>query len=94
VQHPVLMTECLLNPLYARQKMAELLFEVYGVPSVAFGTDAMFSHLYNRTAGRCGQDGEGRLYFLEEQPSRGSRQLSLRKLPLVEDIPWALLLGQ
>jgi actin-related protein len=30
VQHPVLMTECLLNPLYARQKMAELLFKFTG----------------------------------------------------------------
>lgn len=56
----MLLTECLLNPLYVRQKMAELLFEGYGVPSVAFGTDALFSHAYNQAAGRCGPDGEGR----------------------------------
>jgi actin-related protein 5 len=59
------MTECLLNPLYARQKMAELLFEAYGVPSVAFGTDAMFSHLYNRTAGGADKMVRGACTFLK-----------------------------
>lgn len=34
INHPVLITECLCNPVQSRGKMAELLFETYGVPSV------------------------------------------------------------
>lgn len=34
VDHPILMTECILNPVSSRAKMAELLFETYGVPSI------------------------------------------------------------
>lgn len=34
VDHPILMTECICNPVSSRVKMAELLFETYGVPSV------------------------------------------------------------
>ncbi|XP_065620843.1 actin-related protein 5 isoform X2 [Quercus suber] len=37
--------------------MAELLFETYGVPSVAFGVDAAFSYKYNQQLGVCGKDG-------------------------------------
>ncbi|CAN1746901.1 Actin-related protein 5 [Linum perenne] len=37
--------------------MAELLFETYGVPSVAFGVDAAFSYKYNQQKGVCNQDG-------------------------------------
>ncbi|XP_009785795.1 actin-related protein 5 isoform X2 [Nicotiana tabacum] len=33
--------------------MAELLFESYGVPSVAFGVDAAFSYKYNQQLGIC-----------------------------------------
>ncbi|XP_042511953.1 actin-related protein 5 isoform X2 [Macadamia integrifolia] len=57
VEHPVLMTECVCNPVQSRSKMAELLFETYGVPSVAFGVDAAFSYKYNQELGLCNNDG-------------------------------------
>ncbi|XP_059628111.1 actin-related protein 5 isoform X2 [Cornus florida] len=37
--------------------MAELLFESYGVPSVAFGVDAAFSYKYNQQLGFCDPNG-------------------------------------
>ncbi|KAG6758325.1 hypothetical protein POTOM_038668 [Populus tomentosa] len=57
IDHPVLITECILNPVQSRSKMAELLFETYGVPSVAFGVDAAFSYKYNQQHGICDKDG-------------------------------------
>ncbi|GAB2216489.1 hypothetical protein Drorol1_Dr00024263 [Drosera rotundifolia] len=57
VDHPVLITECPCNPLHSRFKMAELLFESYGVPSVAFGVDAAFSYTYNQRLGVCNMEG-------------------------------------
>ncbi|KAK9283268.1 hypothetical protein L1049_011504 [Liquidambar formosana] len=57
VDHPVLITECVCNPVQSRSKMAELLFETYGVPSVAFGVDAAFSYKYNQQLGVCDKDG-------------------------------------
>lgn len=57
VNHPVLITECVCNPVQSRCKMAELLFETYGVPSVAFGVDAAFSYMYNQQQGICDKDG-------------------------------------
>ncbi|XP_010690839.2 actin-related protein 5 isoform X1 [Beta vulgaris subsp. vulgaris] len=57
VDHPVLITECPCNPLPSRCRMAELLFESYGVPSVAFGVDAAFSYTYNQRLGICDKDG-------------------------------------
>ncbi|CAD5171255.1 unnamed protein product [Musa acuminata subsp. malaccensis] len=57
VDHPILMTECICNPLSSRSKMAELLFETYSVPSIAFGVDAVFSYKLNQQFGRCNEDG-------------------------------------
>uniref|UniRef100_A0A0A0KLP3 Actin-related protein 5 n=1 Tax=Cucumis sativus TaxID=3659 RepID=A0A0A0KLP3_CUCSA len=57
IDHPVLITECVCNPVQSRSKMAELLFETYGVPSIAFGVDAAFSYLYNQQLGICDKDG-------------------------------------
>ncbi|XP_044462492.1 actin-related protein 5 isoform X1 [Mangifera indica] len=57
IDHPILITECVCNPVHSRSKMAELLFETYGVPSVAFGVDAAFSYKYNQQHGICGEDG-------------------------------------
>lgn len=34
IEHPVLLTEGALNPPSSRSRMAELLFETYGVPSL------------------------------------------------------------
>ncbi|KAK6156195.1 hypothetical protein DH2020_010443 [Rehmannia glutinosa] len=57
INHPVLITECACNPVQSRSKIAELLFESYGVPSVAFGVDAAFSYKYNQQFGICSKDG-------------------------------------
>ncbi|GBC10521.1 hypothetical protein RclHR1_00970022 [Rhizophagus clarus] len=43
VYHPVLVTEPVCNPNHSRRLMSELLFEGYGVPSVCYGIDALFS---------------------------------------------------
>lgn len=50
VNHPVVLTEVLCNPGHAREHLSELLFEGYGVPRVAYGVDALFSHEFNRQA--------------------------------------------
>ncbi|XP_073113222.1 actin-related protein 5 isoform X3 [Elaeis guineensis] len=57
VDHPILMTECVCNPISSRSKMAELLFETYGVPSIAFGIDSAFSYKFNQQHGICTEDG-------------------------------------
>ncbi|XP_055831460.1 actin-related protein 5 isoform X1 [Solanum dulcamara] len=57
IDHPILITECACNPVQSRGKMAELLFESYGVPSVAFGVDAAFSYKYNQQLGICNDTG-------------------------------------
>lgn len=57
IEHPVLLTECPCNPLYSRSKMAELLFETYGIPSLGLGIDGVFSYLQNQRRGKCGLDG-------------------------------------
>ncbi|WJX38291.1 Actin-related protein 5 [Trifolium repens] len=57
IDHPILITECVCNPVHSRSKMAELLFETYGVPSIAFGVDAAFSYKYNQQRSVCDKDG-------------------------------------
>ncbi|XP_058786598.1 actin-related protein 5-like isoform X1 [Vicia villosa] len=57
INHPILITECVCNPVQSRSKMAELLFETYGVPSIAFGVDASFSYKYNQQRRVCDKDG-------------------------------------
>ncbi|KAJ1522011.1 hypothetical protein ONE63_002333 [Megalurothrips usitatus] len=44
VDHPIVITEALMNPNFSRQAMSELLFECYGVPGVSYGVDALFSY--------------------------------------------------
>ncbi|KAL0491669.1 actin-related protein [Acrasis kona] len=46
VRHPIVITEAVCNPNFARKNMYEMLFECYRVPSVCSGIDALFSH-YN-----------------------------------------------
>ncbi|XP_052040121.1 actin-related protein 5 [Apodemus sylvaticus] len=48
VDHPIVLTEAVCNPLYSRQMMSELLFECYRIPKVAYGIDSLFS-LYHNT---------------------------------------------
>ncbi|OWZ72772.1 hypothetical protein AYX14_01810 [Cryptococcus neoformans] len=43
IQHPIVMTERLANPLFSRAMTSELLFELYNAPSVAFGVDSLFA---------------------------------------------------
>jgi len=43
IEHPVILTEAICNPVQSRQFMNELLFECYQVPSVSLGIDALFS---------------------------------------------------
>ncbi|KAL8251906.1 hypothetical protein R6Q59_035599 [Mikania micrantha] len=57
INHPILITECACNPVQSRSKMAELLFETYGVPSIAFGVDVAFSYKYNQQLGICNGNG-------------------------------------
>ncbi|XP_037915292.1 actin-related protein 5 isoform X2 [Hermetia illucens] len=48
VPHPVVLTECYVNPNYCRQLMSELLFECYDVPSVCYGVDSIYSFQHNQ----------------------------------------------
>uniref|UniRef100_A0A1B0D501 Uncharacterized protein n=2 Tax=Phlebotomus papatasi TaxID=29031 RepID=A0A1B0D501_PHLPP len=43
VEHPIVLTECFVNPNSCRHLMSELLFECYDVPSVCYGVDSLFS---------------------------------------------------
>ncbi|BFZ57277.1 Actin-related protein 5 [Savitreella phatthalungensis] len=46
--NPVVMTETVSNLPGSRKAMTELLFECYGVPSLAYGIDALFSYHHNK----------------------------------------------
>ncbi|KAJ9632229.1 Nuclear actin-protein involved in chromatin remodeling [Taxawa tesnikishii (nom. ined.)] len=52
IDRPVVMTEPLANTAYTRRVMSEILFELYGVPSAAYGIDSLFSYAHN--GGRTG----------------------------------------
>jgi actin-related protein 5 len=52
VDRPVVMTEPLANVGYARKMMSEILYELYNIPSVAYGVDSLFAYRQNR--GRTG----------------------------------------
>ncbi|WVN87297.1 uncharacterized protein L203_102475 [Cryptococcus depauperatus CBS 7841] len=43
VEHPIIMTERLANPLFSRAMTSELLFELYNTPAVTFGIDSLFA---------------------------------------------------
>ncbi|KAI7871446.1 hypothetical protein BDF14DRAFT_1760896 [Spinellus fusiger] len=47
VDHPIVMTEPICVPQHSRKQMSELLFEGYGVSSVLYGIDALFSYHAN-----------------------------------------------
>ncbi|OJD39927.1 chromatin remodeling complex subunit [Diplodia corticola] len=47
INRPVAMTEPVANLGYSRRTMSEILFELYGAPSAAFGIDSLFSYNYN-----------------------------------------------
>eukprot|EP00741_Cyanophora_paradoxa_P009455 tig00000144_g9159.t1 len=56
VDHSIVMTEPLCNPNYCRKMMSELLFEGYGIPSVCYGIDGLFS-FHHYAAPRSLKDG-------------------------------------
>ncbi|KXL48129.1 hypothetical protein M433DRAFT_159507 [Acidomyces richmondensis BFW] len=47
IDRPVVMTEPLANLAYTRRMMNEILYELYNIPSVAYGVDSLFSYSYN-----------------------------------------------
>ncbi|KAF8885250.1 chromatin remodeling complex subunit [Gymnopilus junonius] len=47
VDHPVLMTERLCSPLHSRALTSELMFELYGVPSLTYCVDGIISFYQN-----------------------------------------------
>ncbi|KAK8214273.1 hypothetical protein IWZ01DRAFT_499450 [Phyllosticta capitalensis] len=47
INRPIVMTEPVANMAYPRRTMTEILFELYGAPSVAYGIDSLFSYNYN-----------------------------------------------
>ncbi len=72
VPHPILMTETLCNPAYSRTQLNELFFEGYGVPSVNYGLDALYSAYYNGMSdGLVVSSGRSSTYVLPMLDSRG-----------------------
>uniref|UniRef100_A0A6B2L095 Actin-related protein 5 n=1 Tax=Arcella intermedia TaxID=1963864 RepID=A0A6B2L095_9EUKA len=47
IDHPLVVTEPICVPQHNRVCMTELLFECYGVPSLSYGIDALFSYWYH-----------------------------------------------
>ena len=47
IDRPVVLTEPLANLGYTRKVMSEILYELYAIPSVAYGVDSLFSYSYN-----------------------------------------------
>lgn len=43
IDHPILITECVGNPIENRKRIITLLFDTFKVPAVCFGVDALFS---------------------------------------------------
>ncbi|XP_018024464.1 actin-related protein 5 [Hyalella azteca] len=50
IQHPIVMTEPLLNPQHCRALMSELLFECYNVPCAAYCVDGLANYYHNQEA--------------------------------------------
>jgi len=48
INHPLLFTESLGNPNAIRHNMSQVLFELYSVPSLAYGVDSLFSFQFNQ----------------------------------------------
>ena len=56
VRHPVVLTESICAPQFSRHAVAEMLFETYGVPQLAIGSDALFAgraHHQQHAAATC-----------------------------------------
>lgn len=75
-KHPVLITETSLNPKESRERMAEILFEKFNVPSFCAGNDAVFSfYSSGKTTGIAFESGFGvsnSVPIIDGQPVRDS----------------------
>ncbi|CAF4076378.1 unnamed protein product, partial [Adineta steineri] len=59
-EHPVLLTEALLNPLRNREKMTQILFEHFHVPAMYVSTQSILSlYFLGRTCGIVVESGDG-----------------------------------
>ena len=47
VNHPVVFTEPFCNLTYSRKNISEMLFELYGIPSLSFGVDFLYALYHN-----------------------------------------------
>ncbi|TKA43869.1 hypothetical protein B0A54_05629 [Friedmanniomyces endolithicus] len=79
VDRPVVMTEPLATPGYTRKTMSEILFELYHVPSAAFGVDSLFSYDYNKGGGIGGRGQTGLVV--------SSAHMSTHLIPVVDSKP-------
>ncbi|KAG8806253.1 actin [Serendipita sp. 411] len=62
-QQSILLTEALLNPAANREKMAEIMFESFGVPALCIGIQPVLSlYNYGRTTGITLESGENVTY--------------------------------
>ncbi|KAG7639414.1 putative Actin family [Arabidopsis thaliana] len=64
-EHPVLLTEAPLNPKADREKMTQIMFETFAVPSMYIGMQAALSlHASGRTTGTVLDSGDGVSYIV------------------------------
>ena len=54
INHPILITEPVCNLSFSRKCMTELMFELYGVPSLVYGIDMLFSYYFNNKSKNIG----------------------------------------
>ena len=79
INHPVLITESVCNLSFSRKCMTELMFELYGVPSLTYGIDMMFSYYYNNYENIKNNDGLGNCLIVSS-----SNQVT-HILPIIEN---------
>ena len=79
INHPVLITEPVCNLSFSRKCLTELMFELYGVPSLTYGIDMMFSYYYNNYEKIKNKNGLGNCLIISS-----SNQVT-HILPIIED---------
>ena len=79
INHPVLITESVCNLSFSRKCMTELMFELYGVPSLTYGIDMMFSYYYNNYENIKNNEGLGNCLIISS-----SNQMT-HILPIIEN---------
>ena len=79
INHPILITEPVCNLSFSRKCLTELMFELYGVPSLTYGIDMMFSYYYNNYENVKNKTGLGNCLIISS-----SNQVT-HILPIIED---------